>query len=125
MVHMREKGFVIMTVILVAVIFFLIRGTVLSMSDNDYMRNNHYYAALEQEYLQEARQLLEEEGLKNCGINLRWVDDGNGNREYTMLLHHRGLNRMSEEEIENLTDRLSATEFRDDACSFYYVIELS
>ena len=123
--HMREKGFGIMTVILVAVIFFLIGGTVMSMSDNDHMRNNHYYAALEQEYLQKARQLLEEEGLKNCGVNLRWVDDGNGNREYTMLLHHRRLTRMSEEEIENLTDRLSGAEFRDDACSFYYVIELS
>lgn len=123
--HMREKGFGIMTVILVAVIFFLIGGTVMSMSDNDHLRNNHYYAALEQEYLQNARQLLEEEGLKNCGINLRWVDDGTGNREYTMLLHHRRLTRMSEEEIESLTDRLSETEFRDDACSFYYVIELS
>lgn len=125
MVHMREKGFGIMTVILIAIIFFLIRGTVMSMSDNDHMRNNHCYAALEKEYLQKARQLLDEEGLKNCGINLRWVDDGNGNREYTMLLHHRGLNHMSEEEIENLTDRLSGTEFHDDVCSFYYVIELS
>ena len=125
MVHMREKGFGIMTVILIAVIFFLIRGTVMSMSDTDHMRNNHDYAVLEQEYLQKARQLLEEEGLKNCGINLRWVDDGNGNREYTILLHHRRLNCMSEEEIENLTDRLSKTEFRDDVCSFYYVVELS
>ena len=125
MVHMREKGFGIMTVILIAVIFFLIRGTVMSMSDTDYMRNNHDYAVLEQEYLQKARQLLEEEGLKNCGINLRWVDDGIGNREYTILLHHRRLNCMSEEEIENLTDRLSKTEFRDDVCSFYYVVELS
>lgn len=125
MVHMREKGFGIITVILVAAIFFLISGTVISMSGGDHMKNNHYYAALEQEYLQNARQLLEEEGLKNCGINLRWVDDGNGNREYTMLIHHRRLNRMSEEEIGNLTERLSETEFRDGVCSFNYVIELS
>lgn len=120
--HVRGKGFGIMTVILVLIIVFCVKATVMSRESKVGNKNNGYYAVLEEEYLNRARQLLEEEGLRNCGVDLRWVADMDGTREYTMLLHHRRLERMSEQEKAELQDRLTEVEFQDDVCSFGYVI---
>lgn len=120
MMRIRGKLFGVLTVILVLIIVFCVKGTVLSRESVERGKKNHYYAVLEREYLDRTQQLLEEEGLKGCGVNLRWVSDGDGSREYTILLHHRKLNRMSEEEKSVLTDMLTEMEFQDEACSFRY-----
>ena len=122
MVRMRGKIFGVLTVLLVLIIVFCVKGTVMSRGNGECERRNHYYAALEQEYLERTRLLLEEEGLRDCGVNIRWVDDGNGNREYTILIHHRNLNHMSEQEKSALENMLSGIEFQDASCSFSYVI---
>ena len=122
MIQMSRKVFGAVTVALVIIIVFCVRGTVMSREDNRRAERNHTYAALEQEYLERTHRLLEEEGFKNCGVNLRWIDDWEGNREYTVLLHHRRLERMSGEEQAALTDRLSAAEFRNTGCRFSYII---
>lgn len=122
MMLIRRKGFGILTILLILATVFCIKGTVMSKESNNDGRKNRYYAALEQEYLDQTRLILEEEGFRNCGVNLRWVADGDGSREYTVLLHHRKLNHMSEEEREALADRLSDTEFEDEMCHFYYII---
>ena len=124
MMRMREKLFGVVTVLLVLVIVFCIKGTVTSKEGDELGKKNHYYAVLEQEYLDRTRQLLEEQGLRDCGVNIRWVADVDGSREYTILLHHRKLNRMTEEEKSVLTDMMAEMEFQDEACSFCYVIEL-
>lgn len=122
MVRMRGKMFGVLTVLLVLIIVFCVKGTVMSRGGDECDRRNHYYAALEQEYLERTRLLLEEEGLRDCGINIRWVADGNGSREYTVLLHHRNLNYMSDQEKSVLENMLSGMEFQDASCSFSYVI---
>lgn len=122
MIHIRRKGFCILTVLLILATVFCIKGTVMSRESDNCDRQNRYYAALEQEYLDQARLLLKEEGFRDCGVNIRWVAEGDGKREYTVLLHHRKLDRMSEEERESLTDKLSDAEFEDGLCCFYYII---
>ena len=123
MLHMNNKVFGVLTVLLVLIILFCVKGTVMSRDKGGYDRQNKYYAVLEQEYLEKVNRLLKEEGVSNCGINLRWVADEEGSREYTVTLHHRRLERMSGQEQTNLTDRLIGAEFRDAACSFRYVIK--
>lgn len=122
MMSIRGKAFGILTVLLVLAIIFCIKGTVMSRESDNCDRQNRYYAALEQEYLDQTRLLLEEEGLRDCGVNIRWVAEEDGNREYTVLLHHRKLDRMSEEERESLANMLSDAEFEDEMCRFYYII---
>lgn len=122
MMHIEGKRFGVLTVILVLIIVFCIKGTVLSRENNEHDRENRYYGVLEQEYLDKLRQLLEEEGFRNCGVNIRWVTDGDGSREYTVHLNHRKLNRMSEKDKMVLSDILSEAEFGDEACSFSYEI---
>lgn len=122
MMHLKGRIFGVLTVLLVLIIVFCVKGTVMSMNNREYNRKNHHYAALEQEYLERAHRTLKEQGLSNCGVSLRWVSDGAGCREYTVILHHRRLERMSKKEQVNLTERLSEAEFRDAVCSFRYVI---
>ena len=122
MIQMSGKKFGVVTAVLVMIIVFCVKGTVMSREDNRRVERNHIYAAFEREYLEKTYRLLEEEGFQNCGVNLRWVDDGEGSREYTILLHHRRLERMSDEEQAALTYRLSEAEFQNTECSFSYVI---
>lgn len=120
MMRMRGKLFGVVTVLLVLVIVFCVKGTVTSKESDERGKKNRYYAVLEQEYLDRTRQLLDEQGLRGCGINIRWVANMDGSREYTILLHHRKLNRMTEEEKMVLTDILAEMEFQDEACCFLY-----
>lgn len=120
MMRMRGKLFEVVTVLLVLVVVLCVKGTVTSKESDARGKKNRYYAVLEQGYRDRTRQLLEEQGLRDCGINIRWVADVDGSREYTILLHHRKLNRMTEEEKSVLTDMLAEMEFQDEACSFLY-----
>lgn len=120
MVRMGGKLFGAVTALFLLVIIFCVKGTVTSRESEERGKKNRYYAVLEQEYRDRTRQLLEEQGLRDCGINIRWVANVDGSREYTILLHHKKLNRMTEEEKSVLTDMLAEMEFKDEACSFQY-----
>lgn len=117
---MMKKGFGILTILLVLVIIFCVKGTVMSKENDERAKQNQYYAALEQDYLERARQLLDEKGYSNCGINLTRVTYEDGRREYTVLIHHRRLERLSDEEKLELENLLSKIEFHNGACSFCY-----
>lgn len=108
------------TVLLILVIAFCVKGTVFSKENHERARENHYFAALEEEYLKQAKGLLEEQGYHNCGVTMTRVTLENGSREYTVLLHHRKLQKLSEVERERLVDTLSDMEFDHEICSFAY-----
>ena len=120
MMCMERKLFGAVTVLLLLVTIFCVKGTVTSRGSDEHGKRNRYYAVLEQEYRDRTRQLLEEQGLRDCGINIRWIADVDGSREYTISLHHRKLSRMTEEEKSALKDMLIKVEFQDEACSFRY-----
>ncbi len=117
---MMKKGFGILTVLLILVIIFCVKETVMSKESTERAKQNHYFAVLEQDYLERTRQLLDEEGYGNCGINLTRVTYEDGRREYTVLLHHRKLERLSGKEKLNLEGMLSQIEFQNEMCSFCY-----
>lgn len=120
---MTGRAFYILTVLFVLVIIFCVKGTVQSRENDERERQNRHYAVLEQEYLERAQDLLEREGYGSCGINMRRVTYGEGRREYTVMLHHRKLKRISDSERLELKDMLSKMEFQDDACRFIYELE--
>ncbi|MBD5485495.1 MAG: hypothetical protein HDR18_08270 [Lachnospiraceae bacterium] len=117
---MIRRGYAIVTFLLVLIIILGVKGTVMSKENGERAGQNRYYDALEEEYRERTQILLEEEGYHNCGINLTWVAYEDGSREYTLLLHHRKLNRLTDEEKADLKNILSETEFQEEACSFRY-----
>lgn len=116
-----KKIFMILsTLLLVLIILFCTSETVMSRNKADNGSRRKYYAAMEKEYRSEMERLLDKKGYLNCGINLRWVSDGDGLRTYTVILHHRKLNMLDEYEKEELLRELSETEFLDESCTFCY-----
>lgn len=64
------------------------------------------YGMMEEEYVNEIRLILLEKGCKNAGITLTYVTDAEGNRNYTVALHHNRLDKMKVQEKVLLESRL-------------------
>ena len=57
-------------------------------------------------------------GYENSGVNLTMVADGEGNRSYQVKLHHKRINRLSEEEKEALFATVEELAFQVMGCEF-------
>lgn len=117
---MSERRFVIITILLVLVILFCMKSTVISKGNGEHAQENHYYLGLEQEYVRNAKIFLNEQGFENCGVTMTRVTNQDGTREYTVQIHHRKLERMAEEDKTVLRNSLSQTEFGENTCTFLY-----
>lgn len=117
---MKRKNclFVIMTMLLVLIILFCTTETV--MSQGRVSRQKQYYADMEKQYLSDIKNTLNEKGYPQSGITIRWVSDGEGLRSYTVMIHHRKINSLNNNEIEELQKELTVTEFNDESCTFSY-----
>ncbi len=119
---MKEKagsfGFVAATVILVSVAALSFAGTAMCRTGLSGADTEGYYREREEQMVKDIRAYLNLQGFDNSGVMLTRVADGNGNRRYTVTVHHREIDRMEEAERENLAQRLAAFAFRDDSSTF-------
>ncbi len=120
-----RKGFVfaVLTMLLVMALALGMRSTVSSQSEADVSVDEASYIALEGEYVKLLRSLLTEEGYENCGINLTRVVDGDGARAYSIVLHHKYLDKLTEEEQQALWEELTGAAFHFSNCSFAFAVE--
>ena len=116
----RNAAFIIVVIVSVLVVLFCAKETVMSQGRLDVKGKKSYYAAMEAEYRADMEKVLEEEGYAGSGITVRWVSDSEGARTYTVMIHHRRIDYLDEDEKENLVHKLVKTEFNDEECSFQY-----
>ena len=64
------------------------------------------YCIMEEEYVNEVKLILLEKGCKNAGITLTYITDIEGNRDYTVTVHHNRLDKMEVQELKLLEARL-------------------
>lgn len=114
----KEVLFVIFTFVVSMVIAFFIRGTVVSQVDGKVTVDEESFPILEEEYVEEIKGLLDDLGYENSGVNLTMVADGEGNRSYQVKLHHKRINRLSEEEKEALFATVEELAFQVMGCEF-------
>ncbi len=112
--------FWIMTMLLVIIILFCSTQTVLSQSRGMSKEQRQYYADMEKEYISNIESLLCEKGYLHSGINIRWVSDVEGLRDYTVMIHHRRIDSLDSHEKEELLNELKTMEFMDSSCIFNY-----
>lgn len=92
---------------LVSVLALGIGMTVKAASDKEEFRiSKEQYCLMEEEYLKEVRDILLEKGCKNAGITLTYVADAEENRNYTITVHHPGLEDMEIQELALLEARM-------------------
>ncbi len=115
---LKEVLFGIFTLVLMVGIWFFISGTVVSQADGCITVDEQYYQILEKEYVKEIRGFLAEQGYENSGVNLTMVEDGNGNRSYSVEVYHKGICKLSMEEQEKLFATVEAMAFDVVGCQF-------
>ena len=102
----KRIAFLVMTIFLIGLLSFFVSGTVVSQAKDDMSADEAYMVTLENEYRKEIRNYLAEEGFENCGVNLTKVIHENGNREYTVLVHHDRLEKITIEKKEEMTENI-------------------
>ena len=120
-------GFVAATVILVLIAAFSFAGTVMSRTSCSDAELEGYYKQLEEGLAEDTRAYLEEQGLYNSGVMVNRVVEADGSREYAVTVHHREIDRMSEEERTALSEELAGLTFADENCTFchYFLLDES
>ena len=116
----KNAAFIIAVILSVLVVLFCAKETVMSQGRSDVKERKSYYAAMEAEYRANIDKVLEDEGYADSGITVRWVSETEGARTYTVMIHHRRIDYLDENEKENLVHKLVKMEFTDEKCSFQY-----
>lgn len=116
----KNISFIVAVVLSVLVVLFCAKETVMSQGRADIKGKKSYYGAMEVKYRQDMERVLAENGYADSGITIRWVSDSGEARLYTVLIHHRRIDRLDEEGKEQLIQELAKTEFTDGECSFEY-----
>ena len=101
-----KKAILFMTAVLILVFGIGMTAKAASLKDGKQGISGEQYQIMEEEYLKEVRLILLEKGCKNAGVTLTYVKDVEENREYTIAVHHSGLDKMEEQEIILLEARL-------------------
>ena len=114
----KEAGFILFTVLLVLGLALFISETAMSQSDGNISVDEQHFQALEQEYVQEIRVYLEEQGFQNSGVSLTRIVEADGSRSYQVLLHHKGLKKLTASEQEALLEAVEELAFRVAGCNF-------
>lgn len=117
---MKRKDclYVIVTMLLVMLILFCTTETVMSQSRTS--RQRQYYSDMEKQYLSNIKNTLCEKGYPCSGITMRWMSDDGNVRNYTVMIHHRKINLLGNNEKEALLNELSVSEFNNESCTFSY-----
>lgn len=111
-------GFGVLTICLILISAFCVTGTVISQSNPGQAELENYYREKEKELVKETKEYLNEAGYANSGVTLTRVVDGDGNREYTVTVHHGKIDKMDELARESLKEELSVLAFSAENCSF-------
>lgn len=120
-----RKGFVavVLTMVLIMALVLGISSTVSSQSEGDVSISEEAYVQLEGEYVQQLRSMLSDRGYENCGINLTRVVDVGGERAYSIVLHHKYLDKLTGEQAQSLFAELGSMAFQLANCSFVFYID--
>ncbi len=111
---------VFVAVILVIVISLCISFTAISQEKSAKMAETKYYRVRQQEYVQNIREFLAEEGYRNSGVTMTEIVDEEGIRSYTVTIHHGKLEHLSPEEKTELLTACSELTFSEGECMVYH-----
>ena len=87
--------------------------------DRRLQNRDEYYEELEDCYVKALREKLSIDGYRNAGITMTKVFYEDGEREYTVRLHHKRMERLTMQEQQELLEELAQIEFADSECRVY------
>lgn len=115
----KSRGFVLVTVLLIAITVFSVTGTVKSQSRAEIKIDTEHYKQLEREYVREVKNYLSEQGFENSGVMLTYVSYGSSTRHYTVTIHNEKISGLSESEKVTLKNEILELSFEAPECTFF------
>ncbi len=70
-----------------------------------------FYEELEEQYLDQVREVLQEAGYSNCGLTFTFSRDMDSDRTYSLQIHHKRLLDLEETEQDNILQKLRQIPF--------------
>ena len=114
----KNITFILVTIMLILISLFFITKTVQGSADIKTAEKERYFLQLEQEYVFEIRCYLNEQGFTNSGVTLTRIVDEDGCREYLVMLHHKYLEKLSDDERKELFEKIGDMAFDEEGCIF-------
>ena len=74
------------------------------------------YREMEEQYLSQVQAVMARAGYPNSGVTMTYVTGENGDRQYTVQIHHRRLENMKTEEQEQLKQQVQDATGQMGAC---------
>lgn len=118
MKNSKNLKWILTTIVLIWVTAFSIAGTVISKNDFKAGELEQYYLQKEKQLTEDVRDFLNQKGYRNSGVTVTRVVEANGNREYTVTVHHGDIDRMTEGERTVLAGEMGNLTFEDEHCTF-------
>ncbi len=118
--RMRTAVFSAASVFLLTVGLFCMALTVTGKEQPSSREEEQYYLEKEKVLTADIRAYLQDKGYRDSGVMVTRVVNEDGSRDYTVTLHHRKLEALSEEAWEALLWELAACEFQEGGCCFHY-----
>lgn len=114
---MKRYRFYMLTIMIVFVLFSFVTMKVKGQGELDFAADREYYEQLEDNYTQRLRNMLTDKGYRNAGITMTKIYQIDGSREYTVQIHHKRINQLSDGEKLLLLNELTAVSFGGEQCS--------
>ncbi len=119
---MKQVIFLVVAAVLVVVTFLMVRSTRQHMeqrkgtvTQRDETVEN--YREMEEQYLSQVQAVMAQAGYPNSGVTMTYVTAENGDRHYTVQIHHRRLKKMKTEEQEQLKQQVEAATSKMASCN--------
>lgn len=116
--RMNRSGYAAVIMVLTLFACWCCAGTVMSRTDLSAAEMEGYYQEKEKGLVEEARAFLSGEGYIYSGVMLTRVVTADGNREYTLTVHHGKIDKLDDEGRQMLMEGLEGIVFEDENCSF-------
>ena len=116
--RMSRGGFTVAVLVLTLAACWCWAGTVMSRTDLSAAEIEGYYQEKEKELVEEARAFLSGEGYTYSGVMLTRVVTADGDREYTLTVHHGKIDKLDDEGRQKLMEGLAGIVFEDESSSF-------
>lgn len=123
-----KKRFGFITILLILLITFCTTGTVMGMEKGNVKVDEKFYKQMEQDYVRQVREYLNDEGYDNSGVALTKVFFEDGSREYTLNIHHKRiekLNRMQQEQLKQQLTGFAVTSEENEIGMDYILVVFS
>ena len=115
---MKNPFFWILTAVLILITGCSMGSVAMGRADSVAEKESRYYARMEEIYLDQVRDILDDAGMPRAGVMLTHIREADGTRRYTLRVHHPKLERMEKAKQETLALALTGCAFSQEGCFF-------